>query len=374
MDNKWIEIARTGTFTDSAGRPQTFTARDLDAIARAYDPAKRDAPLVFGHPQTDAAPAFGWAEKLKCEGGKLFASFAHVPGEVRDLVAKGHYRHVSMSLMPDRVTLRHVALLGAAQPAIDGLRAVEFKDGGDAITVDFAIGDSAARDGGGPRSGSEAATALAARPTERREAFPLGESTSPYGNREQSDSESRTGRAGERHPEKREGDNMTVEELQRQVGQLQAQLEALKSENADLKKERDAHKEDKDKAEAAKTEAEQKAEKAGADFAAYKGKIETERREARVAELVRAGKVRPAEKAGVLSFAATLAKVTEPVDFAAPDGATERISAEDRYFRELDARPVDERFADFSAPPAHAGHTGGRQEQNINPAELTAKL
>lgn len=44
---------------------------------------------------------------------------------------------------------------------------------------------------------SAAATTLAARPTERREAFPLGESTSPYGNREQSEGSSRTGRAGE---------------------------------------------------------------------------------------------------------------------------------------------------------------------------------
>lgn len=36
--DKWIEIARTGTFTDSAGRQQTFTEKDLDAIASAYDP------------------------------------------------------------------------------------------------------------------------------------------------------------------------------------------------------------------------------------------------------------------------------------------------------------------------------------------------
>lgn len=138
MPDKWIEIARTGTFTDSAGRPQTFTEGDLEAIAHAYNPAKRDAPLVFGHPKTDAAPAFGWAARLRAENGKLFAQFAHVPDAVRDLVAKRHYRHVSMSLMPDRVTLRHVALLGAAQPAIDGLEAVEFHDGGNAITVDFA--------------------------------------------------------------------------------------------------------------------------------------------------------------------------------------------------------------------------------------------
>lgn len=309
MSDKWIEIARTGTFEDSAGRLRTFTARDLDAIARSYDPARRDAPLTFGHPQTDKAPAYGWVEKLKSEGGRLYANFSQVPEQVRDLVAKGHYRHVSMSLMPDLVTLRHVALLGAEQPAIDGLAAVEFADGGDAITVDFAV-------------------------------------------RQQGD------------------DSMTIEELQRQVGQLTAQLEALKTENASLKKQAETSKQDREKAESAKADAEKKAEKASADFAAYRGKVEGERREARVAELVKVGKVKPAEKAGVLDFAARLATQTGTVDFAAPDGRTESLSMEERYFRDLEARPVDERAFDFSAPPAH---TGG-QSDSINPAELTAKL
>lgn len=294
MDKKWIEIARTGTFTDSAGRPQTFTERDLAAIASAYDPARRDAPLTFGHPASDSAPAFGWAEQLKSEGGKLFARFRDVPEKVRELVAGGHYRHVSMSLMPDRVSLRHVALLGAAQPAIDGLKAVEFEDGGDAITVDFAAASG-------------------------------------------------------------EGDSMNIEELQRQVGQLTAQIETLRAENAELKKKAESHKQDKEKAEAAREDAEKKAGQAHADFAAYREKVEGERREARVSELVKAGKVKPAEKAGILDFAARLAAQTDTVDFAAPDGTTEKISLEERYLRELEARPVDERGTDFTAPPAHAG-------------------
>lgn len=291
---KWIEIARTGTFEDSAGRLRTFTAGDLDAIARSYDPAKRDAPLTFGHPQTDKAPAYGWVEKLKSEGGRLYANFSQVPEQVRDLVAKGHYRHVSMSLMPDLVTLRHVALLGAEQPAIDGLAAVEFTDGGDAITVDFA----AARG---------------------------------------------------------EGDTMTIEELQRQVGQLTAQIETLRAENAELKNKAESHKQDKEKAEAAREDAEKKAGQAHADFAAYREKVEGERREARVSELVKAGKVKPAEKASILDFAARLAAQTDTVDFAAPDGTKEKISLEERYLRELEARPMDERGTDFSAPPAHTG-------------------
>lgn len=305
---KWIEIARTGTFEDSAGRLRTFTVRDLDAIARSYDPAKRDAPLTFGHPQTDKAPAYGWVEKLKSEGGRLYANFSQVPEQVRDLVAKGHYRHVSMSLMPDLVTLRHVALLGAEQPAIDGLAAVEFADGGDAITVDFAV-------------------------------------------------------------QKQGDDSMSIEELQRQVGQLQAQLEALKAENADLKKQAETNKQGKEKAESAKTDAEKKADQAHADFAAYREKVEGERREARVSELVKAGKVKPAEKASVLDFAAKLATQTGTVDFAAPDGKTESLSMEERYFRELEARPVDERAFDFSAPPAH---TGG--ESDFDYAKMAAKL
>lgn len=308
--DKWIEIARTGTFTDSAGRQQTFTAEDLEAIARRYDPQKRDAPLCFGHPQTDKAPAFGWVEKLKSEGGRLYASFARVPDEVRNLVAKGHYRHVSMSLMPDRVSLRHVAILGAVQPAIDGLAAVEFADGGNAITVDFA-------------------TAVATK-----------EATA-------ADSNDAAVRG--------KGDSMTVEELQRQVGQLTAQLEALRAENASLKKQAYTHKQDKDKAEAARNEAEQKAGKTSADFAAYREKVEGERREARVSALVKAGKVKPAEKSGVLDFASRLAAQGGSLDFAAADGKKETISLEERYFRELEARPADERAVEFSAPPAHAG-------------------
>lgn len=295
--DKWIEIARAGTFTDSAGRPQTFTAEDLAAIAGAYDPQKGDCPLVFGHPQSDSAPAFGWARKLKAEGGKLLALFEKVPEQVRALVDAGHYRHVSMSLMPDRKTLRHVALLGAAQPAIDGLKAVELADGANSITVDFSTNQEATMPDDAQR--------------------------------------------------------------EREIGALKERLAALEKENETLKKQAQAHKEDKDKAQAAKdkaeagkAEAETKAEKAASDFAAYREKVEAEKREARVSALVAAGKIKPAEKAGVLEFAAALAAKGGTIDFAAPDGKTEKVSLEEKYLREQEARPEDPRFADFSAPRA----------------------
>ena len=52
----WICIARAGTFQDAGGRAHTFTEDDLEAIRAGYDPAKSEAPLVFGHPK-DSDPA-----------------------------------------------------------------------------------------------------------------------------------------------------------------------------------------------------------------------------------------------------------------------------------------------------------------------------
>lgn len=336
----WIQIARVGTFTDSYGRPQSFTESDLTAIAAAYDPKKRDAPLVFGHPATNA-PAFGWVQTLKTEGGKLFAQFAQVPGIIRDLVSKGHYRHVSMSLMPDRVSLRHVGLLGAAQPAIDGLPAVELAEGPDNITIEFS--KDAATDGGMPRSGSEAATALAA-----------------------SDGERPTGRGAELDKIVKESPVATMEELQQQVGALTEQLNALKAENAKLKSEKDG-------AEGEKGEAEKKAEATAAEFTAYKANVVNTAREKRVLALVNSGRLEPAEKDETLSFAAALAEVQKPVNFAAADGKTEAISAEERYFRDLEARdpsPLNVNFAAFAPAPAHARAAAPA----VNLADVTSKL
>ena len=139
-DTVRIAIARTGRFTDSQGRPQSFSEADLDAIAASYDPAKLEAPLVFGHPAV-SDPAYGWVKGLKREGERLFAQIAQIPDAVRKLVQDGHYKYVSMSLMPDRKTLRHVGLLGAAVPAIDGLGPVSLSGDSDAVTINFSGGD-----------------------------------------------------------------------------------------------------------------------------------------------------------------------------------------------------------------------------------------
>lgn len=98
--------------------------------------------------------------------------------------------------------------------------------------------------------------------------------------------------------------------------------------------------------------------------------MEGERREARVSGLVKDGKVKPADKEKVLAFAAALASQGGSVDFAAPDGKSETISLEERYLRELEARPRDQRFAEFSTPPAHAGN----DQPEWTPDDMVSKM
>lgn len=313
QDNPWITIARTGTFQDSAGRDQTFSTADFDAIAANYNPAKQEAPLVFGHPK-DSDPAFGWVEKLKSENGKLLARLASVPGAVRDLVANGSYRYVSMSLTPDKKNLRHVGLLGAVPPAITGLGPIALA-GEPGITINFTSGDSATQS-------------------------TKGDSTMP-----------------------------TPEELQQQIGALQQQLEAVRTENAQLK----SKLADSDKNKSDKEEAEKKAEVTAAEFAAYKQAVEIKDRESRVDSLIVAGKLEPGKRDDTLTYAAALALAPTPVNFSTPDGKAEQITVLEKFLRDLEAKPVDPRFmnfSDFAPVPAHITESAPQ----YNPAELTAKL
>jgi hypothetical protein len=120
----WTPIFRTGTHTDSQGRSRTWTTDDLDKAVSTYDPATREAPLVLGHPR-DNSPAFGWVEKLRRTGDVLEAAFKQVPDTLRKAVDAGRYKHKSVSFYTDG-TVRHVGLLGAAQPAVEGLGEITF--------------------------------------------------------------------------------------------------------------------------------------------------------------------------------------------------------------------------------------------------------
>lgn len=131
----WIEIFKTGTHTDASGKKKTFTEADLDRMASTYNPASHEAPAVIGHPK-DNAPAWGWVEKVRREGGKLLAKFKQVQPAFADMVESGLFKKRSVSIYPDG-TLRHVGFLGAQPPAVKGLADIKFSENEACETFEF---------------------------------------------------------------------------------------------------------------------------------------------------------------------------------------------------------------------------------------------
>ncbi|MFB2538818.1 hypothetical protein [Acinetobacter sp. c3-l95] len=145
---KRIHIFKTGTHTDSHGQTLTFSETDLAAAISAYSPDIHQAPIVIGHPKTNA-PAFGWVNALTGENGNLYAIPEQVNSEFSEQVQAGAYKKVSASFYPPNSPnnpvkgvyyLRHLGFLGAEPPAIKGLSPVEFSEQDQAVTLtlDFA--------------------------------------------------------------------------------------------------------------------------------------------------------------------------------------------------------------------------------------------
>jgi len=149
----WIEIFRAGTHTDSKGVTCSFTEADLDQMV-ANVATCGAPPAVLGHPKHND-PAYAWAHEVKREGASLFAKFDDINPDFESGVASGAYRNRSVSILKDAQhgwRLQHIGWLGAAPPAIAGLKPVEFSAddqaeqhqfGMDDMTTGFAIGDIA---------------------------------------------------------------------------------------------------------------------------------------------------------------------------------------------------------------------------------------
>ena len=133
-----IEIFRSGQFLDSTNRPQTITDDNLRQIASGYDKSLHPAPVVIGHPDMDA-PAYGWVEHLYVENSKLKATLEETEPAFAEMVNAGRYKRVSISIYspdsahnpkPGNIYIKHVGFLGAAAPAVPGLKPVRFAGGG----------------------------------------------------------------------------------------------------------------------------------------------------------------------------------------------------------------------------------------------------
>jgi hypothetical protein len=128
----WIEIFRSGEHKDSSGNTQSFSEYDIQEIADIYNAESVNsnnysAPLVKGHPKTDS-PAYAWVERLARRKNLLYAKLTNINDEISHEINSGRFKNVSIALYPNKL-LKHVGLLGAAQPAVKGLSALQFADG-----------------------------------------------------------------------------------------------------------------------------------------------------------------------------------------------------------------------------------------------------
>lgn len=129
----WWEIFKAGIHVDRKGRQKNWTVQDLDKVVERYDPLNyHEAPIVIDHNEESGpvvgGPAYGWVEALKRSGDRLLAKFKQVVPEFQDLVNKGMFKKRSVKVRPDG-TLLHVSFLGAAPPAIKGLKDHSFSEG-----------------------------------------------------------------------------------------------------------------------------------------------------------------------------------------------------------------------------------------------------
>ena len=131
---KSIEIFRAGKHTASDGRAFTFTQAMLKQIADGYDPTLHEAPFVIGHPKSDG-PAYGWGKSLQVSGDRLLCVPDQVEPQFQELVEAGRFKKRSAAFYgpedpanpkPGTFYLRHVGFLGATPPALKGLKDVEF--------------------------------------------------------------------------------------------------------------------------------------------------------------------------------------------------------------------------------------------------------
>ena len=122
----FFEIFKAGKYPQG-----TFSAEDVEAIAKNYDPSFCEAPITLDHEQ--GGPAYGWVSGVKAENGLLRSSFKDITPELKDLVNSGKYKTRSVEIYRNLdgkgPYLKAVTFLGAAIPQIKGMEPVHFKDG-----------------------------------------------------------------------------------------------------------------------------------------------------------------------------------------------------------------------------------------------------
>lgn len=120
-----VEIMRVGTWNG-----KHFRNAHLDEIIANFPRVGFQPPVKLGHSDKPGEPAYGWVSSLKRVGDRLLAGFTSVPEELIAMIRAKRYNSVSVELFDDlvrngityKLVLKAVAVLGAAIPAVSGLK------------------------------------------------------------------------------------------------------------------------------------------------------------------------------------------------------------------------------------------------------------
>lgn len=152
-----VHVLTSGEHTDKADNHAFISEADLQEIADTYNADLHEAPVILGHDSDslanmpDWAPAFGWVKNLVRNGQKLYAE-CEIGNQLKQMLDEKLYKKSSVGLytpaskispVAGKYYLRHLAMLGAAPPAIKGLEQFQFSEQGilqmgeqDMITAD----------------------------------------------------------------------------------------------------------------------------------------------------------------------------------------------------------------------------------------------
>jgi hypothetical protein len=142
---KPLQIFKKGKHTAMSGVTLSFSENDVRTSISEYDPDVHQAPLVIGHPKTDD-PAYGWVKSLSYVDGIMEALPEQVDPAFAKMVNEGKFKKISASFYPPDSPnnpkpgiyyLKHVGFLGAAAPAIKGLKSASFAEDEDYIEVEL---------------------------------------------------------------------------------------------------------------------------------------------------------------------------------------------------------------------------------------------
>jgi len=137
MKTAKIEIFKPGVYGESKSR--IWSNSEVLELVDNYDPNYRRAPVILGHNDYNGEkPAYGWVKSLEINDNAIVEAVIEFEDELEELIKKGRYKNVSIEVVKniqdfdynsevEGPYLLAVALLGGSQPAVSGLKPVEFE-------------------------------------------------------------------------------------------------------------------------------------------------------------------------------------------------------------------------------------------------------